>query len=751
MAIGRRRTPDATRSQGCAARRALRPAVVALAALALLLAVAGCAWPEPSPDTRPMTEPTNGGDYGPCERGHGTIDKDEPFLYWAQDGAHLVFNVDYSIWTLELEDVRLQEAAEVSDERPPEGFHADVSPDGSQIVYSTCEYQLADPPPEFAKYAHENVYEIAVVNIDGTERTRLTETVNFESYPAWSPDGTHVAFVIRREEFPYAVQLALIALETGEMRWLEGTGNVGLDPPAWSPDGRRLAYVVYVAGFVVYTIGVDGTELTRTAELPENSESTAPLDWSPDSSEIAFASLEGEETVLYAAKADRSALREVWRSGADSPSAPITQVSWSPDGSELLFVSDRVYVVGADGSDPRLLFPALPDTTFGLGQGDGSRDMERIAAAWSPAGSRVAVYYPKREASSRVTRTFLVSVSADGTDLRPLVQADDEGRIYAWPNPETPADLTSCSAGIVVPDPEENAGLVQDCEGLLGFRQQIAQGMEFGWSEDTAISEWKGVTVGDSPPRVHEVELRGRGLIGRLSLELAKLTELMVLDLSGNDLAGPIPPELGGLEKLMVLDLPRNDLTGIIPPELGGLTKLVRLDLSENDLTGPIPPELGNLTELTGLDLSSNPLGGGIPPELGGLSALRRLKLNGNFLTGPIPPELGRLRRLGSLVLFNNELSGIIPPELGMLVFLDRLDLRHNLLSGPIPPELGQLRSLRQLRLDDNMLSGSIPLELGEVRSLNDLGYDSNLVSGCIPLELPRIWVVTSKLPHCLD
>ena len=106
---------------------------------------------------------------------------------------------------------------------------------------------------------------------------------------------------------------------------------------------------------VLHTVGVDGTGLTRIGET------TIPPSWSPDGEDLAFAATEGEEAVLYAVRPDGTGLREVWRSEAsDMPSLPIAQVSWSPDGSEILFVTDRVYVVGADGSGIRPLSPDLP-------------------------------------------------------------------------------------------------------------------------------------------------------------------------------------------------------------------------------------------------------------------------------------------------------------------------------------------------------------------------------------------------------
>ena len=67
------------------------------------------------------------------------------------------------------------------------GFYGDVSPDGSHIVYSTCEYPL---PGSVGEYG----YELGITGVDGTGKRRLTNNTQFEHYPAWSPDGSKVAF-----------------------------------------------------------------------------------------------------------------------------------------------------------------------------------------------------------------------------------------------------------------------------------------------------------------------------------------------------------------------------------------------------------------------------------------------------------------------------------------------------------------------------------------------------------------------------
>ena len=56
----------------------------------------------------------------------------------------------------------------------------DVSPDGASLVYSTCE---------------DGSFDIARVTVDGSRVTPLTDAWRFESLPAWSPDGSRIAFL----------------------------------------------------------------------------------------------------------------------------------------------------------------------------------------------------------------------------------------------------------------------------------------------------------------------------------------------------------------------------------------------------------------------------------------------------------------------------------------------------------------------------------------------------------------------------
>ena len=187
-----------------------------------------------------------------------------------------------------------------------------------------------------------------------------------------------------------------------------------------------------------------------------------------------------------------------------------------------------------------------------------------------------------------------------------------------------------CANGIAVPDPEDNPGLVADCEVLLAIRDILVGDSSLNWSGETDIRDWDGIGLRhvNLQERVVTLALNGYGLTGSVPAQLRDLSNLEVLDLSYNGLPGRIPPELGDLSNLVVLDLQYNRLTGTIPARLGNLSSLKTLTLNRNRLTGGIPQELAGLSNLGTLGLDDNKLTGCIPDSLYGMSA---------YLTGPPP------------------------------------------------------------------------------------------------------------------
>ena len=680
-------------------------------------------------------------------------------------------------------------------------FHAvDVSPDGRHIAYST----FGDPgQPGGYDLPDAYEYEIGILDLDGGQRTLVTSNRSYEDYPALSPDRASVAFI--QWDFAAGYGIAVVGTDGSRARVLVPGHVLPREPterqtPVWSPDGGRIAFVGFdrseVRGPAIYTVSTDGSGLqllTATNSRPA---------WSGDSQRIAFAKPDGDELALYTIAADGTDERRVTTielSGGrasyinnraarwnyhlmDPKDIWVDTVAWSPDGTMIMYGCGSLICVTEIGGAH--VGTSLVDLTFGS------------VGAWSPDGSRIAIAARKLQRSDGYGGLALYTMAADGTDVRLLVRHDAEGDLHLLgvrPAAD-PVSTAGCASGAAVSNPADNPGLVRDCETLLKSRDVLAASPPLDWSGDRPISEWEGVAIDGTPPRVRGLNLEYRGLSGVIPADLSLLTELSELNLRLNNLSGGLPPQLGELSRLSRLILSNNYLTGSMPKEFGNLTNVTLLVLHKTylqgsipegigqleqlrilwlghslltgpipvaitklanlqtlvlesaRLTGEIPPGLGNLANLGALKLGRNQLSGAIPSELGQLSNLWNLELFSNHLTGAIPSELGNLVRLKELFLGGNSLSGPIPAELGNLDQLESLGLRENQLTGPIPPELGNLKSARALYLSQNRLHGPIPPEIGQLSNLRELYAQGNQLSGTIPKELgllPELWEVS--------
>lgn len=327
----------------------------------------------------------------PCERDYtrsGSIY--HFFLHWTPDGSRLIFNRGSKIFSVSPDGDQLQYLVNANtDNHLWDELYADVSPDGSKIIYSSC-----TPSAKGARYVS---YEISIMNADGTGRQDLTKpNYRNERLPVWSPGGDRIVYVT--EYWPGNLNLIDYKRLSTNLRsqtvfqssdpyneWLAQY------PPAWSPDGGRIVFITMepIAGdlekprYFLNIIAADGSGRENI------STTTSVAAWSPDGGRIALIRRDGDNTALFTIAPDGSSPRMIARIG-DWDGYPgefdwaymaelFDIVAWSPDGGRILYSCQGLCIAEVDGGGVVELsgFNAFAPNT--------------IRAAWSPDGSMIAV------------------------------------------------------------------------------------------------------------------------------------------------------------------------------------------------------------------------------------------------------------------------------------------------------------------------------------------------------------------------
>jgi len=542
--------------------------------------------------------------------------------------------------------------------------------------------------------------EIFVMDLDGSNLVNLTNNGSHDAAPAWSPDGTKIAFYATRDG-----NGEIYVMDADGSNPTRLTNQPAVDyAPEWSPDGLRIVYQSDVDGDrEIFVMDADGSNKTQ---LTFNAAHDSEPAWSPDGAMIAFASEQDGNGEIYVMSPDGSSVVRLTNNGATDGG-----VTWSPDSGRIAFHSERdgnpeIYVMDADGSNQvRLTVNAVLDQS----------------PVWSPLQA-IEIPDPDLEAAIR---------DALAMPMRDLTSADLESLTSLNAATRNIADLSGleyCTnlTGLYL----GWNNLISDLSPLAGLTQLVQ--LHLGYSQITDLTPLSGMA-----------SLTGLWLqVNQITdlTPLAGLTGLVEVDLSGNAITSLSPvtgwtqlsgaslgdnqisdlTPLSGLAQLTALNLRSNQVSDL--SLLAGLGQLRQLWMEYNQISDLTP--LASLGQLELLDVHGNQIGS--LNGLGGLASLAHLDVRDNGIADLSP--LAPLTQLTHLLLGSNQVGSLTP--LAGMTSLRYLDGGTNQVSDVAA--LTGLTSLEELYLGSNQISDLSPMT--GLTQLTKLHAHGNQVGDLAPL-----------------
>jgi Tol biopolymer transport system component len=241
-----------------------------------------------------------------------------------------------NVYVMNADGTDLQRLTETASSTEGEDYGATWAPDGSWLAFTSIR---SDGPRDPDNPDFSSDREIYRMNADGSNERQLTATSTrySDEQPSISPDGTKIAFASNRHwdttGFDQLDIYIMNADGSGEPRRLtfDAAPTYPLETrsqnPAWSPDGTRIAYES-TRGLdgkgEIFVTNADGSgEPINVSNHPDWDTDPA---WSPDGTQITFTS-------------ERAGQRDIWAvdappaSSATTPAAALLPLSLSTDAA----------------------------------------------------------------------------------------------------------------------------------------------------------------------------------------------------------------------------------------------------------------------------------------------------------------------------------------------------------------------------------------------------------------------------------